>query len=119
MSGVGGRTIQEAQDNLSYEEYTMFMHYYKKYGSFNLGLRLDQGFGLLAAIQTGKPVKNFIPWLLAEEKENQIEVNQDNIKSLIPNVETTQNRKFSSKPKPKEVKKVLKKSSNTSIIDNK
>jgi hypothetical protein len=50
LCGVGGRTIAEAQQRLSYREFLSWALYRSKRGSFNVGMRVEHGSGLLAAI---------------------------------------------------------------------
>lgn len=72
MCGVGGRTIAEAKERLSYEEALKWQAYRKKRGSLNLGLRLEEGFALVATAisrSVGGKAKfdDFAPHLKDEE----------------------------------------------------
>lgn len=59
-----GMTVRELKDKLSYEEAMQWGLYRKKNGPFSVQKRVEYGFALLAAIQTGnKDLKKFIPWL--------------------------------------------------------
>lgn len=49
LNGVGGRTVEEARERLSYAEAVDWADYMRKRGSLNLGLRLEAGFALIAA----------------------------------------------------------------------
>lgn len=40
--GIGGRTIAEAQQNLSWGEYLSWCAYRAKYGSLHIGMRVDR-----------------------------------------------------------------------------
>lgn len=42
LNGVGGRTIAEAKQHLSYPETLLWYAYYQKYGSLNTNRRLQQ-----------------------------------------------------------------------------
>lgn len=48
MCGVGGRTIAEAQQRVSYVEFCQWAQYRAKRGSLNVGLRVERGSALLA-----------------------------------------------------------------------
>lgn len=50
LSGVGGRTIEEAQRRMTYGEFLQWMAYRRKRGSFNLGMRVERGTALIATI---------------------------------------------------------------------
>lgn len=50
LNGVGGRTVAEAQQRMSYTEFCRWLAYRRQRGSFNPGLRADRAAGLLAAI---------------------------------------------------------------------
>lgn len=50
MSGIGGNTIAEAQRNLSYPEFLQWAAYRQKRGSLNIGMRVERGAALLAAL---------------------------------------------------------------------
>ena len=48
LHGIGGSSIAEAKENLSYDEVIAWSHYIRKRGSLNWGMRIEQGFALLA-----------------------------------------------------------------------
>lgn len=50
LAGVGGRTIVEAQRNLSHAEFFAWAEYRKKRGPLNPLLRQESGFALLAGL---------------------------------------------------------------------
>lgn len=50
LNGIGGRTIAEAQERLSYPEYLTWLKYRRKRGSLNTGLRVERGAALLASL---------------------------------------------------------------------
>lgn len=50
MLGVGGNTIDQAQQNLSYEEVQRWAAYRKKRGSLNVGMRIEYGTAMLAKL---------------------------------------------------------------------
>lgn len=45
LCGIGGRTIAEAQVNLTYREYLSWIRYRNKYGSLHPGMRVDRAVG--------------------------------------------------------------------------
>lgn len=68
MHGIGGRTIAEAQETLSYREFQTWCRYRRKRGSMNVGMRVDRGAALLAALYSnahskegGKRIHDFAP----------------------------------------------------------
>lgn len=50
MCGIGGRTIAEAQECISYGEFCAWVQYRRKRGSLNLGLRMEHSSALLASM---------------------------------------------------------------------
>jgi len=69
MHGIGGRTIVEAQQNLSYREFLKWCRFRAKRGSLHLGMRVDRASALLAAIyrnshskEGGYKIHDFAPF---------------------------------------------------------
>ena len=58
LNGVGGRTISEAKQAVSYPEYLKWCAFRKKRGKLNLGMRMEEGFALLATIYANTHSKN-------------------------------------------------------------
>lgn len=58
MNGIGGRTIAEAQENISYPEFMLWCKFRGKRGSLNQGMRVEAAIARLAAFygnsKTGK-----------------------------------------------------------------
>ncbi len=50
LAGVGGRTVAEARDRLTYAEVVAWGAYRQKYGTLHVGMRLEVGFGQLLAM---------------------------------------------------------------------
>lgn len=50
LNGIGGCTVAEAKERLTYAEALDWFAYIRKRGSLNTGMRLEAGFALLAAI---------------------------------------------------------------------
>lgn len=48
LHGVGGRTVHEAKQRMSYQEAMSWAAYIRKRGSLNWGMRLEAGFALIA-----------------------------------------------------------------------
>lgn len=48
LNGIGGRTIEEAQQKMTYREVVMWEKYRDSRGSLNLGLRIERSVGLLS-----------------------------------------------------------------------
>lgn len=48
LAGVGGWTVEEAKARVSQSEWVDWLAYRHKRGSFNLGMRIEEGFSLLA-----------------------------------------------------------------------
>jgi hypothetical protein len=50
LNGVGGCTVAEAKERLTYQEALDWFAFIRKRGSLNIGMRLEAGFALLAAM---------------------------------------------------------------------
>ena len=48
LAGVGGRTIEEAKNRMTYVEYLQWLKYRRRRGSLFMGNRLESGFALIA-----------------------------------------------------------------------
>lgn len=63
-------TVGKMKQEMSFQEAVLWGLYRKKHGPFSLQPRMEYGFALLAAIQTGqKDLRKFIPWHHEEEVE--------------------------------------------------
>ena len=58
LNGIGGRTIAEAQERISYPEFLQWVIYRRKRGSLNLGRRVEHGSALLATLYSNSKSKN-------------------------------------------------------------
>lgn len=58
LNGIGGRTIAEAQERISYPEFLQWVTYRRKRGTLNLGMRVEHGSALLAALYANSKSKN-------------------------------------------------------------
>lgn len=50
LCGIGGNTIAEAKERISYSEFLGWLQYRNLRGSLNLGMRIERGSALLATI---------------------------------------------------------------------
>lgn len=50
MCGIGGRTIAEAKSRLTYREFLSWCKFRSKRGSLHIGMRVERGSALLAAL---------------------------------------------------------------------
>lgn len=50
LCGIGGRTIAEAQNNISYVEFLEWSQYRRKRGSLNAGMRIERAGALVATL---------------------------------------------------------------------
>jgi hypothetical protein len=69
LNGVGGRTIAEAQERISYPEFIAWARYRAKRGSLHPGMRIERGAALLASLyanshskQGGYSLTDFAPY---------------------------------------------------------
>lgn len=79
LNGIGGNTIREAKENLSFGEFVEWRKYIAKRGSLNTGRRLEAGFGLVSTVinnaHGGKAkLSDFMPYeSKVEDKEGTLE----------------------------------------------
>jgi len=52
LHGIGGRTVLETKNRLTYAEAMDWYVYLRRRGSLNLGNRLEHGFAMLATVLT-------------------------------------------------------------------
>jgi hypothetical protein len=50
LCGIGGRTIAEAKERVSFAEFMSWARYRNRRGSLNLGMRIERGTAMLAAM---------------------------------------------------------------------
>lgn len=58
LSGIGGSTIAEAQERLSYSEFISWIKYRNKRGSLNVGMRVERGAALLSTLYANSKSKH-------------------------------------------------------------
>ena len=61
MHGIGGRTIAEAKDRISYSEFRVWAAYRQRRGSLNTGLRVEHGMAMLASLYVNARRKEHSP----------------------------------------------------------
>lgn len=83
LNGVGGRTIAEAQECLSLQEFRQWVAYRKKRGPLSIMRRADRGFAMLCALlanlntkRGGFKLADFLPYE-ADDKPISLEVAMD------------------------------------------
>ncbi|WP_328310531.1 phage tail assembly protein T [Pseudomonas guariconensis] len=57
LCGIGGRTIAEAKERLSFPEFRAWVKYRKLRGSLHLGMRVERGAALLATLYANAHTK--------------------------------------------------------------
>lgn len=57
LSGIGGRTIAEAQQRLSYTEFQSWAAFRKLRGSLHVGMRLEYGFAQMLTMYANSKSK--------------------------------------------------------------
>lgn len=67
LNGVGGWTIEEAKERMSYAEAQMWMDYMSRKGPLDLGERMEWGFALIAtminrALKGKAEIQDFMPF---------------------------------------------------------
>ena len=50
LNGIGGRTIAEAQESISYPEFLQWMAYRHRRGSLNAGMRMERAGAMVATL---------------------------------------------------------------------
>ncbi|CAM4078264.1 Phage tail protein [Bordetella tumbae] len=58
MNGIGGCTIAEAKERLSYREFVTWRQYRAKRGGLNLGMRVERAAATIAALYANSHSKN-------------------------------------------------------------
>lgn len=58
LSGVGGSTIAEAQERISFREFNKWVQYRNKRGGFNTGMRIEESIAVLSALYVNSKTKN-------------------------------------------------------------
>ncbi|WP_054889159.1 MULTISPECIES: phage tail assembly protein T [Pseudomonas] len=58
MCGIGGRTIAEAKERLSLQEFRSWEKFRNRRGSLHLGMRIERGSALLATLYANTHTKD-------------------------------------------------------------
>jgi hypothetical protein len=87
LSGVGGRTIEEAKERMSYAEALDWAAYMRKRGPLNVGMRIEVGFAMLAvkidrALGGKMTLNDFMPWSQHTEEPDR-EATLDDVMSIL------------------------------------
>ena len=77
LNGIGGCTIAEAQEHISYVEFRQWVQYRRKRGTLNMGRRIERGAALLAVLyrnaHLGKGQQPYSIWdFMPNEEEPEI-----------------------------------------------
>ncbi len=79
MCGVGGSTIQECKESLSWSEYLVWLKFRQKYGSLHQGMRVDRAvaraasfFGNAMSKRGGLRPEDFSPYDAAIEEDREV-----------------------------------------------
>ncbi|MBE4922267.1 phage tail protein [Escherichia coli] len=78
LNGIGGRTIAEAKERLSFREFQQWVQYRQKYGNLNLMMRTEWGAALVSSVLANVnrtkntpafSIADFAPHIAAVERE--------------------------------------------------
>jgi hypothetical protein len=70
---IGGMTVDELKERMSYEEFQRWVSYAEINGPLNPTLRNDYALARLCAMWGSGKVRNYMPWPKEPEKEASIE----------------------------------------------
>ncbi len=56
LNGIGGRTIAEARQRISYAEFALWQAYRVKRGSLNIGMRVEENTAMLSMIYANSKI---------------------------------------------------------------
>lgn len=84
--GIGGCTVEEAKERISYDEYLSWCAYIRKRGSLNLGMRIEAGSALVALMVNNAnggnaKMNDFMPH--ADRPEDQQQATLQNVFSML------------------------------------
>jgi hypothetical protein len=66
LCGIGGKTIAEAKENISYSELMQWIQYRNKRGSLHVGMRVEQSIALLASMYANAHSKKGVTWKMVD-----------------------------------------------------
>lgn len=104
LAGVGGRTVEEAQERMTYVEYIAWAEYAKKHGSFNLGVRIEDGFALLASVLAQLKGKRLTPDHFKPKREKIEEQQQPDIMAVFNMLKAKASETRAARVQPRRVK---------------
>jgi len=62
LCGIGGKTIAEAKENISYSELMQWIGYRQKRGSLHIGMRVEQSSAMIASLYANAHSKKGVTW---------------------------------------------------------
>lgn len=93
LHGVGGRTVEEAQRRMSYQEYLNWIRYRNKHGTISAGLRVEKTLAYVALKFASAYLKkpggakfNLDDFLLFQHKQPDVEATPDDVLRLLRSV---------------------------------
>lgn len=93
MLGIGGNTIEEAQEKMSAQEFFSWVAYRNKRGPLNLGQRIDRIGALISVVHAGGKMEDYMPWSKDDKQIKPIEISEDDIKNIDKGSNVEINRK--------------------------
>jgi hypothetical protein len=97
LSGIGGETVEEAKQRVTYAEFQDWLTFRKMRGSLFIGNRLESGFGLLTymvsrAMGGKQTLRDFMPH--ADKPDQPVEMDLDStISAVMANLNAARVRK--------------------------
>lgn len=67
MNGIGGRTIAEAQERMTYSEFVVWMKFRAKRGSLHQGMRVEMALAQFQALYANSKTGNDAPRLYQQD----------------------------------------------------
>lgn len=87
LHGIGGRTIEEAKETLTHDEFVAWCEYIARRGTLNLGTRMEHGFALVAHVLTAvNGQKTRIEDFLPKRKQDEPEASINDVFKLLKGV---------------------------------
>lgn len=87
MNGIGGRTIAEAQERMTYAEFVVWMKFRAKRGSLHLGMRVEMALAQFQALyvnsKTGKDAPRLYQQDFAPHMDPRVESLEDAVASWV------------------------------------
>ncbi|MDF0731017.1 hypothetical protein P0Y43_09805 [Pseudomonas entomophila] len=87
MNGIGGRTIAEAQENMTYPEFLTWVKFRHKRGSLHPGMRLETALAQFQAIyfnsKTGESAPKLYPQDFAPHMDPRVETLEEAMENWV------------------------------------